>query len=99
MPPEPDDVARWGDEYHTAAATSHAIEVVARHLLASGRYDTDDPGSCWEDYPDIGENDWTAVERCADRLYEQWLKDIKPADDIYQTAYTHLSERAERNTA
>jgi hypothetical protein len=73
--------------------TAHAIDVVAHDLLSSGRYDPADPGSCWENYSDIGENDWRAVEDRADQITDAWLRQLRPTRIGYEAAYEHLKSR------
>jgi hypothetical protein len=73
--------------------TKHAIDVVAHSLLASGRFDSLDPGACWEDYPDIGENDWRAVESRAVEITDAWMRQLRPTEVGYEAAYEHLKSR------
>ncbi len=60
-----------------------AIEVIARRALADAAESLD-----WADYPDIGENDWTAVVDTASGIAAD------PAVDVYEDAYRLLSDRA-----
>jgi len=65
-----------------------AIKTVAQraiHMAAA------DGGTCpmWEDYPEIGENDWFAVLEEVDK--------IAAAPDGYEAAYAFLTARADHD--
>lgn len=63
--------------------TSEAIDTLARLVLLHGICAVE-----WEDYPDIGEDDW---ERIMDRAGEM-IKE--PSAQEFTKAYAHLSTRA-----
>lgn len=67
-----------------------AITTVAEHAIHQA---TRDGGRCpeWEDYPDIGENDWHAVLQKIDRMTEA------PERDKYEAAYALLALRADHD--
>jgi hypothetical protein len=67
---------------------ARAIEIVARQVIHNA---TSDWGRCdWEDYPEIGEDDWFKI------LKE--IADLAPhvARDEFAAAYDLLKARAER---
>lgn len=62
-----------------------AIRIVARHAIANAAaIDID-----WEDYPELGERDWEAVEAEINRLTPT------PDLDRFDKAYELLAARAE----
>jgi len=65
---------------------TRAIRIVAQHAIHMAAADG---GTCpmWEDYPEIGENDWYAVLEEVDK--------IAAAPDGYEAAYALLEARAE----
>ncbi len=44
----------------------------------------------WEDFPDLGEHDWSEVYKTAQELLSPW-----PLTESYQAAYDWLSTRAD----
>ncbi|GEA79956.1 hypothetical protein [Cellulomonas uda] len=69
-------------------ATTEAIDTIARHVVAThGPLET---GSAWEDYPEIGEHDWSRVCAAAAAVRE----DLWPEHDRYDAAYGLLAARA-----
>jgi hypothetical protein len=82
---------RWMPDQpsHTAATrtTEFAIEVVARMAIFNQLDKIE-----WEDYPDIGEDDWQEV---LDRI-DTIGYGLKPMDDDYAEAYALLESRAEK---
>jgi hypothetical protein len=70
--------------------TSAAIDVVARELTEQ-MLDPMDLGDMWDDYPEIGEDDWRSiVARARDRA-----EAAKAEVETYKAAYAHLQARAE----
>lgn len=69
---------------------TEAIEVVARHMASRLLFDSERLSEEWENYPDIGEDDWTEVVRAALGLFP-----FPPWND-YTAAYRLLSDRADR---
>ena len=66
------------------------INVIARHAIHSATSDGgQSPG--WEDYPEIGENDWYEVLAEIDRLCPA------PSPDAFKAAYALLSARADHD--
>jgi hypothetical protein len=63
---------------------SEAIDIVARGALTKQAREAE-----WEDYPEIGENDWRAVCDRMDELANG------PTGDEFEAAYQFLTERAE----
>jgi len=66
-----------------------ARDIVARRVVNS-LVNGDALGCLWEDYPDIGENDWIAVTKQAERIVER----LDPAGEKYDAAYAYLASRA-----
>jgi hypothetical protein len=64
-----------------------AIDVVARHVIATAARGVAEDG--WCNYPDIGEDDWNAVDQRVQVLAPP------PADETYNEAYVLLQERAD----
>ena len=74
----------------SADATTDAIDVIARAVIEQ-MLDPMDLGDLWDDYPEIGEDDWRAVvSRVRDRVEAD-----KPDVETYKAAYAHLQGRAE----
>jgi hypothetical protein len=71
----------------TNLTTELAIRDVARHALAAAvrRHPPE-----WQDYPDIGEQDWAEVVREVERRLAQ----LEPPAEKYGCAYRHLADRA-----
>lgn len=67
--------------------TESAVRDVARHAVAAA-VRLNPP--LWEDYPDIGENDWEAVEAEVERLLDR----LAAQREKYDCAYRHLASRA-----
>lgn len=69
--------------------TKAAVDAVARRLVYNayhgGRQD-------WEDFPEIGEHDWSDVTTRAFRIVEA----LQVSDDAFTEAYKYLSDRAEQ---
>ena len=63
-----------------------AIGVIAQHALANRSESVED---YWENYPEIGEQDWEAIVQHADELRGS------PDDEDYREAYALLAARAE----
>jgi len=63
-----------------------AIDIIARTALAADSSSVED---AWENYPEIGEEDWEWVIQRAEELR------VYPSDDEYREAYALLSARAE----
>lgn len=72
-------------------ATLAAIDTIARHALAThdGYVDM---GERWEDYPELGDGDWSRVCAAAAALRE----DLIPEHDRYDAAYALLAARADK---
>lgn len=68
--------------------TELAIRDVARHAIAAA-VRANPPQ--WEDYPDLGKDDWAEVEQEIERRLQQ----IQPQHERYGSAYRHLAARAE----
>ncbi len=66
-----------------------ARDIVARRVV-NRLINEDTLGCLWEDYPDIGEHDWIAVTKQAERIVER----LDPAGEKYDAAYAFLSSRA-----
>ena len=49
----------------------------------------------WADYPEIGEDDWYAVQDAVDQIVEGGVMAVNPAD--YETAYALLESRADHS--
>jgi hypothetical protein len=64
-----------------------AIEIVAQQVIFSAS--ADDGMVMWENYPEIGEDDWYAV------LAQIALLAVPPRRDHYRDAYALLESRAE----
>jgi hypothetical protein len=47
-------------------------------------------GDQWENYPEIGEHDWQAIQDVA----IERTKELGPSDDVYHAAYDRLARRA-----
>lgn len=69
-------------------STELAIRDVARHAIAAA-VRANPPE--WQDYPDIGENDWQAVLAEVERRVGQ----LEPQGEKYGCAYRHLAARAD----
>ena len=67
-----------------------ALDIIARRIV-NRLINEDTLGCLWEDYPDIGEHDWVAVTRQAERIVAR----LDPAGEKYDAAYAFLSSRAE----
>lgn len=71
-----------------------AVDVVARRVIA----DVLDPlavGDLWENYPDLGEDDWQAVQT---RVQEIITGGVGRIDQTtYTAAYDYLESRAEHD--
>lgn len=74
--------------------TRDAVRIVARrvlaHIIAATEVD-----QRWQDYPDIGEDDWAAVAADVRRLADRG--DVQ--HEHYEAAYRHLADRADRSAA
>lgn len=71
--------------------TRDAMQVIVRSILHDVTNEPDRIAEMWENYPEIGENDWTEIceqvtERCKSFLNEP---------NVYAAAYAHLAKRAE----
>lgn len=69
-----------------------AITVVASHLLADAldaAISFENIG--WEDYPEVGENDFGKVVVRAGKIADR----LRPSEDDYEEAYAVLADRAE----
>jgi hypothetical protein len=76
----------------TDMSVRKAISVVAHHLLADAldaAISAENIG--WEDYPEIGENDFDKVVTRAGLLADK----LRPSEDEYEAAYAVLVDRAE----
>lgn len=74
----------------TPTTVDQAHDIVARHLLGAcvdRCRDVDNPG--WEDYPEIGARDWTAVWA----RMESWHVN-RPSQAQFDGAYAFLAARA-----
>lgn len=71
----------------TDADLRHAIEVVAMQVIS---HQLEETGSLWEDYPEIGEEDWGRVAERVTALTAGF--DVSAAD--YHAAYDLLEARA-----
>lgn len=65
-----------------------AIEIIAREAIARKAKSVEDS---WEDFPEIGEQDWEMVVQCADERL------LAPTVEEYEWAYALLSARAGEN--
>jgi hypothetical protein len=70
--------------------TAEAVDIVARDLVAS--VVDAEIGTQWENYPDIGEHDWEAVDKRAMEI----IDNLRPAKNGYEAAYEYLERRAEQ---
>jgi hypothetical protein len=70
---------------HSTTDPSIAIDIVAHRVLAN-----DGAEPSWEDYPEIGENDWFAIQYRVTELAVQ----AAPNTRDYKAAYDLLAERA-----
>jgi len=67
-----------------------AIDIIARRVVRQ-QVQPDVIGELWEDYPEIGANDWAAVVRQVDHLAER--TDVQ--GEKYDAAYRFLAARAD----
>jgi len=67
-----------------------AINVIVRHAIHTA---VSDGGTCpeWEDYPEIGENDWYEIEA------EIALSTDCPSPAAFDAAYAFLAARADHD--
>lgn len=68
-----------------------AIDAIARHLACCSIDDALEDGK-WENYPEIGESDWEAVEKRAKAISDRLL----PLPDEQIAAYDYLKGLAEQ---
>lgn len=64
-----------------------SVAEVARHVIA---HVVESNPPQWENYPDIGEHDWEAVEKEAARVLDR----LAAQQEKYNSAYRHLTRRA-----
>lgn len=79
------------DRLLAEVTTEHAIRIVARRVLANA-VAVDPIAPEWENYPEIGEDDWAAVLADVRRLAER--TDVQ--GEHYECAYRHLAGRANK---
>lgn len=74
-------------DYSTLRARAWIVDRIAFQLAS------DDEGisEMWEDYPEIGENDWIAICHAVKRVAEK----RNPRAEQFEWAYTHLAGRAD----
>lgn len=68
-----------------------ARELVARHIVSTAVQDSLGSLIRWEDFPDIGEHDWLAVNARACEL----VAPMTATEETFKAAYAVLAERAE----
>lgn len=66
---------------------ANAVDVIAKNLLTSCAAVCEKD---WEDYPDLGENDWEQVRNRVRDLVDL----LAPSPPEYEAAYEYLAERA-----
>jgi hypothetical protein len=69
-----------------------AISVLAHHVVAEAldaAIGAENIG--WEDYPEVGENDFDKVVTRAGKLADR----LRPSEDEYEQAYAVLADRAD----
>jgi len=72
-------------------SADRAREVIASHLVASAVRDAlSNELVRWEDFPDIGEFDWAAIETRMDQL----IAPMSTTQDRFTAAYEVLAGRA-----
>ena len=64
-----------------------SVAEVARHVIA---HVVESNPPQWENYPDIGEHGWAAVEKEVARQ----LRRLAAQREKYDSAYSHLAQRA-----
>ena len=64
-----------------------AIDIVATHVIATAAEGVSEDG--WCNYPEIGEDDWNAVDKRVAELAPY------PRDETYNEAYVLLQGRAD----
>lgn len=67
---------------------AEAVDIVARHLIYAV---LDHASEEWENYPEIDENDWMAIEGRALNL----ASNMSPTTEEFGAAYDYLERRAE----
>lgn len=65
-----------------------AVETVGRHIIAAVLDNM--IGEEWENYPEIGEDDWMRVQA----YVEAWARNTAPPTEQYEAAYEYLESRA-----
>ena len=68
-------------------ATELAKLTVMRHIVAT--VVSNHTGEMWEDYPEIGENDWIEITERLRHIH------TFPVHTEFRTAYQHLAARAD----
>lgn len=84
-PRTPSDSQRSTPSATPPMSVERAVEIIARHALAGI---LDPIMDRWEDYPDVGEDDWATITERAEALL------VYPSDDEYNAAYALLKARA-----
>lgn len=67
--------------------TEIAKLTIIRHIVAT--VVSNHTGELWEDYPEIGENDWIDISERVRKAY------VFPTEREFQIAYAHLASRAD----
>jgi len=66
------------------------VDIVARRVIASYLFG-ETIAELWEDYPELGANDWQAVLNQVDHIVER----LNPLGGDYDAAYRFLAARAD----
>lgn len=77
---------------HVGQCDDSTIATVARRIVVNS---LKNGGEWWEQYPEVGEHDWSRVVVEVDRL----AATLEVPDEEFKPAYALLSERAERDHA